>query len=335
MAVADKLNQTIGFLAVEEATPYTAETLDAALDGLNPYIGDGDPDPPEPIAFVYDGTIGNAAGSLAPQKRTTPSGRHRMGTFRCLPKGLGSAYNGSVIPPREVHRMLKAAGFTATYSASPSHQWQFDPTAVGTTPTHLTLRQYAQGSIYNHTGVQCDWSYETQGLGVPVWTFPYRGLVSAPSDGALAAITTLAPTVIPPVAGGMTVTINSVTTLVVRSVKYSRNRSLEPARVALNVSGGHAGFIGGRYVPEWEVEVENPARATFDADALYAAGTNFGALFEFGATQYNRWKHGTVQGQIADAPTPGADGGLATLTFKIRGYASTPSANDAEYVLFN
>jgi hypothetical protein len=334
MATADRLNQVIGLLAKVEATPNVAETLSTSADGCTPFIGDGDPEAPTPIAYVFDGNIGGAAGNLAPQKRTTPNGKYRAFQVRVLPKGLGTDYSASAFPPNEIHRFLLGSGYVATYSASPSKQILYTPVPVGTTPSHLTVRQYMQGSQYDHTGVQCDFSYETQGLGVPVWTFDAQGIASAPADQSLPAITYGATGVIPPVASAVLYSINGVDTLTVRSCKFSRNRSNSTARIAQNLAGGHAGFIYGRYSPEWEIEVERPARATFDPEALHAAATSIAFSVQFGATAFNTWTHSTAQGQIIDVQ-PGRDGGLATVMLKIRGHASTPSANDAESLLFN
>lgn len=334
MPSAAQLNQVIGVLAKVEADPNVAETLSTSADGCTPFLGDGDPEPPAPIAYVFDGNIGRAAGNLAPQRRTTPNGRYRSGQFKALPKGFGSAYSASVFPPNEIHRFLLGSGYVATYSASPTPQHTYTPVPVGTVPSHLTVRQYMQGSIYEQAGCQSDFSYETQGLGVPVFTFDWQGVASAPTDTTLPSITYQATSIIPPVASAVVNSINGVTTLTVRSVKYKRNRSNSTARIAQNLSGGHAGFIYASYSPEWEVEVERPARATFDPEALMAAATSIAFSVQFGATQYNRWKHETVQGQIIDVQ-PAADGGLATVSFTVRGFASTPSANDAESLLFN
>ena len=334
MASAAQYNQTIGVLAKVEVDPNTAETLSNSTDGCTPYIGDGDPEPPTAIDYVFDGGIGGSAGSLAPQKRTTPNGGFRAGQFKTLPKGAGSAYSGSAFPPNEVHRWLQGAGYTATYSATPTPQWTYTPTATGTVPSHLTVRQFMQGSQWDQAGVQADFSYETQGLGVPVWTFDWRGVKVSPTDVSLPSITYQATSVIPPVASAVVSSINAVTTLTIRKVAFKRNRSNSTARIAQNLSGGHAGFIFGRYSPEWEIEIERPARATFDPEALQAAATSIALSVQFGGTQYNKWTHSTAQGQIISVQ-PGNDGGLATVTFTVRGHASTPSANDAESILFN
>ena len=182
--------------------------------------------------------------------------------------------------------------------------------------------------------MQADFSYETQGLGVPVWTFDWRGVKVSPTDVSLPSITYQATSVIPPVASAVVSSINAVMTLTIRKVAFKRNRSNSTARIAQNLSGGHAGFIFGRYSPEWEIEIERPARATFDPEALQAAATSIALSVQFGGTQYNKWTHSTAQGQIISVQ-PGNDGGLATVTFTVRGHASTPSANDAESILFN
>lgn len=334
MPSAAVLNQVVGILAKEETNPNVAETLSNSTDACDVYIGDGDPEAPSPIQHVYDGSLGGSAMSLGPQRRTTPNGRFRQLQYRVLPKGAGTAYSGSVFPPRGIHRWLKASGYDVAYSATPSPQHTYTPTAAGTVPTHLTVLQFAQGVQYDHVGVQCDFSYETQGLGVPVFTFDGRGTASNPTQQALPALTIEATSVIPPVAAAVVNSINGVSTLTLRRVAFRRNRSIETARVAQNLAGGHAGFIAGRYFPEWEVEIERALLATLNPESLLSAATSIAFSVQFGATQYNRWTHSSAQAQIVNVQ-PGADGQLATVVLTIRGFSSTPTANDAESLLFN
>jgi hypothetical protein len=334
MPTAARLNQVIGILAKEEADYGTAETLSNSADGINPYIGDGDPAAPEALEYVFDGNIGRASSTLAPQRRTTPNGRFRTGQLQVLPKGFGSAYTGSVFPPREVHRMLKASGLDATYSASPTAQWTYTPTAQGTTFTSLTLRQFAQGMQFDQAGVLCDWSFETQGLGVPVWTFNWRGVATLPADQSLPAITIDSTSVIPPVASAVVANIGAFTTATIRRVAFRLNRNLETARVAQNLSGGHAGFVPGGMAPELEIEIERPTLATFNAESELASATSRAVDVTFGATQYNRWKLTLPQAQLASV-APGNDGSLATVVLTYRAFASTPTANDHLSLLFN
>ncbi|NDD85255.1 hypothetical protein EBZ38_13410 [bacterium] len=332
---APRLNQVIGFLAKEESTYGTNITLSTSADAATPYIGDGDPEPPAAYDYVFDGSVGRGSGTLLPVRRATPSGRSMAGTFTCLPKGLGSAYSASAFPPIEVHRFLKAAGLDAAYSASPSHQWLYTPTAYGTTFTSLTLRQYAQGSIYELAGTLCDWSFETQGVGVPIWTFPFRGVGgTAPTDAALPALTHEATSIVPPIASAVVENLGSFTSAVIRRVAFRLNRNVDTTRVALDVAGGHRGFIPGNIVPELELEIERPERSTYDPEATFLAGTSAAVDVTFGTVQYNRYKISLPQAQLTSV-TPGAEGSLATVTLVYRGFATTPAANDALQVLFN
>lgn len=335
MATAARLNQVIGFLAKEEADSGTAETLSNSTDACTPYIGDGDPEAPTAYDYVFDGATGRGSGTLGPQRRTAPAGRFRQGQFQCLPKGLGSAYSASAFPPNEVHRWLKAAGLDATYSASPTPQWTYSPTAFGTAFTTLTVRQFAQGSQFDQTGVLCDFAFETQGLGVPIFTFDWRGIAgSLPSDVTLPALTHQATSVVPPIGPGMVVNIGALATAVVRRAAFRLNRSVDTARVQQNLAGGHAGFVPGGMAPELELEIERPARATYDPEAVMAAGTSAAVDLTVGTTQYNRYKLTLPQAQLT-AATPSNDGALATINLTFRAFATTPAANDFFSLVLN
>lgn len=334
MPTVARLNQVIGVLAKEEADYGTPETLSNSADGINPFIGDGDPAAPEAYEYVFDGQIGRAAGTLAPQRRTTPNGRFRAGTLQVLPKGFGSAYSASVFPPREVHRFLKAAGLDGTYNASPTPQWTYTPTAQGTTFTSLTVRQFAQGMQFDQSGVLCDWSFETQGLGVPVWTFNWRGIASLPADQSLPAITVDSASVIPPVASAVVANIGAFTSATIRRVAFRLNRNVETPRVAQNLAGGHGGFVPGGMAPELEIEIERPTLATFNPESELATATSRAVDVTFGSTQYNRWKLTLPQAQLS-AVQPQNEGPIATVTLTYRAFASTPTANDFLSILFN
>jgi hypothetical protein len=327
------LNQVVGLLLKEESTYGVAESLSNSADGINLYIGDGDPPAPSPYEYVFDGSTGRAAGNLAPQRRTTPNGRFRSSEYQVQPKGLGATYSISALPPADVHRALRACGFAWTYSASPTPQWTAAPVAAGTIVGH-TLRQFSQGSQYDATGVLGNLSFETQGLGIPLWTVNWTGVAALPSTQALPAITVEAPSVIAPVASAMTCTIGAFTTATVRRVAFRQNRSIDAARVALNLAGGHAGFIPGGMAPELEIEIERPVRSTFDPETLLSTADSRAVAVTFGSTQYNRWSVSLPQAQLA-AVTPGAEGPIATVTLVYRAHASTPSANDFLSFLFN
>lgn len=323
----NKLNQVIGFLGKVEATYGSAESLSNSTDGFNVYIGDGDPEPPTPYEYVYDGKIGRAFGNLVPQIRTTPNGRFRMGQHKVLPKGLGSAYStSSVLPPNEIHRWLQACGFDATFDTD---HWEYTLTAHGTGFKSLTYNAYLQGSLYPMTGVLGNLSFETQGLGVPVWTIDYKGLAAVdPTDAAVPSLTVLAPSVIAPVSAGMTVSIGSFTNAVVRKIAFRQNRNIDTARIDMQLAGGHAGFVPGGSAPELEIEIERPARSTYDPEAVRDAATVEAISAAWDGGTANAWSIDFPQAQLASV-TPGNEGALATVSLVYTAHASTPSANDA------
>lgn len=337
MPAVAKFNQVVGILAKEEAVYGTAETLADASDGCTPYIGDGDPPAPEKYEYVFDGGLGRAPGTLAPTKRTTPNGRFRQGQFQCLPKGIGSAYTTSaVIPPREVHRFLKASGYDATFVTD---HWEYTPTAHGAGYTSLTLRQYSQGMQHDQVGVICDFSWEANGLGAPVWTFDWRGVASLPTDVSLPAVTYLGTAIIPPVASATLTTIGSFTAGMIRKVSYKRGRNVDAARIAQNLAGGHAGFVPGGAAPMMDIELERTAlvgspfhtSAGVDAEALMAAATSIAVDVTYTGGTNNAWKHAFAQAQLVGV-TPGNDGPLATVTLSFAAHASTPALNDYEKI---
>jgi hypothetical protein len=334
MSTAAVLNQVIGFLGKEETTYGVAETLSTTADGMLPFLADGDPAPPEAVEYVFDGNIGRSPGTLAPALRAAPNGRFRTGLFQALFRGRGTAYSATDLPPLEVHRALKAAGFDAAYSASPTPQWTYTPTAAGTTFTSLTLRQYAQASIYEQTGVLFNWSFTADGLGVPIHEFNYNGIMALPTDQSLPAITYASAGVLPPVASAVVENIGSWNAATIRSVSFQSQRSIDNARVAQNLAGGHAGFTPGAMVPQLTLVVERPARSTYNPESIRDLATVGAVDVQFGTTQYNRWKVSFAQAQLITV-TPQNDGPVATMELVFQPHPSTPALNDFMSVLLN
>lgn len=314
MATADRLNQVIGYLLKIEANPNVAETLSNSQDGLNPYLPEGAPEPPEPLSYVYDGGLGRAASNLLPQAGTTPNGLFRESQLPVVFKGSGATYSISVFPPNEVHRLMQVAGFDAAFGSS---SWTYTPTAHGTTYSTGTLREFRQGGQYDQAGVIADWSFETNGLGVPIHTFAWKGVASVPTDVSLPSITLQATGVIPPVASAVLGTLGSFSTPTIRRVAFRCNRDVDTARLAMNTAGGHAGFVPGGLNPELEVEIERPARATFNPESLMAAATSQACSVQFGSAQWNNWKVDLPTTQIKSV-VPGSDGNLATVVLTYR-----------------
>lgn len=334
MSAVAVLNQVIGFLAKEEAVYGVAETLSNTADGVLPYLADGDPPPPEAVNYVFPGNIGRAPGTLAPARRAAPNGRFREGVFQTLFRGAGTAYSALVTPPAEVHRFLKAAGFDATFSATPTPRWIYTPTAAGTSFTSLTLRQFAQQAIYEQTGVICNWSFAANDLGVPIHDFAYAGLIGLPTDGALPAITYPSAGLLPPVASAVVETIGSWTGATIRSTSMQTQRSINAPRPAQNLAGGHAGFTPGGMGPQFTLVAERPTRVTFNPESIREAATSQLVSAQYGTVQYNRWTVEYPTAQLVNV-TPQNDGPVATMEIVAQAHPSAPGLNDFMRIIFD
>jgi hypothetical protein len=343
MAAVTNFNQVIGVLAKVQSAHGTAETLADASDGCVPFIGDGDPPPPSAVDYVFDGSLGRAPGTLAPQLRTTPNGRFRVGEFSCMPKGAGEAYATSAVkPPGEVHTFLQAAGYTATFVTD---HWEYTPTTHGNGYKLITLRQYMHGLQWVQHDVLCDFGYDSTGLGVPIWKFDWRGIGTIiPTTQALPAITYSATDVIPPVASAVIANIGDFDfdTGGLRKVTFARNRKIDSPRINQTLAGGHAGFVPGGAAPTFEIEIERTAlvggafhsASGIDAEAIREAATSVPVSINYGgATAGNYWTHEFPQAQCINVQ-PGNDGPIATVTLTMAAHASTPALNDYEIITF-
>jgi len=332
---AERLNQVVGYLSKEESVYGTAVTLDNAVDGVLAYLAEGDPEPPTPIDYVFPGDIGRSPGTLAPAMRAAPNGRFRQGVFRTLFRGRGALYSAPNAPPAEFHRWMKAAGFDATFSATPTPQYLYTPTPAGTTFTSLTHREFLQGSQYDQVGVIADWSFAAEGLGVPIHEFNWRGLVTTlPTDQALPAITYPFGAILPPVSAAVAETIGAWTAATIKSVRYASNRSIDNPRIAQNLAGGHAGFVPGMMAPELTIVVERTARATYNAESVRDAATSAEVFVTYGTVQYNRMRLRFPTAQLINV-VPANEGPVATMELTFRAHPSAPGLNDFVEVLVN
>lgn len=324
-----RFNDRLSFIGKVQAAIGTAETLAAASDAFLPYVDDGGPAAPEPFDYVGDGKVGRGAAQMTGARRISPTGRFRAGQFRCLPRGRGAAYTASVFPPNEIHRFLLASGFDATFSATPTPRIIYTPTAPDTYGAVLTLQQWAQGSLYTERDVLANFSFAAEGLASPMFTFDWRGVsTTLPSDGSFPAITVDAATIQPFPTVAVVGSLGTFTGPMIRAVTFNTNRGIDTARVAQNLSGGHAGFVRNGFVPTFDITIERPARSTFDPEAIRDAASTAAISYQVNpSVQYNRFTLEMPQAQLVNV-VPGADGAIPTLVLTYEGAPSTPTAND-------
>lgn len=334
MAVPVLLNQVAAYMAKVEAAYGTAETLTAADDGVYPYIGDGLPDPPTELEYLFDGNIGNDVRTLFPTLRTAPNGRGRSQQFKVFFKGPADTYTALIKPPREVDLFLQASGFTPTFSVD---EWSYAPTAAGNTYKSLTLGTYAQGKAHVMAGVVGDWGFTFDDLGVAVHTFDFKGIGALPTTLTMPTVTYQNTDVIPPVSAGVVVTIGDWVAPIVKGGSFKSGRNVGNPRARITAAGGHLGFVPGRMMPELSLMVEQTALVSspfhttggLAPDALREAATAIDITLQFGTVSGNRWKVTLTGAQLASIK-PANDDAVAMwdLTFK-------PTGSTAVTVLFD
>lgn len=321
---------TIGyaFMAKVESTYGTYSTPVVGTDGVQlselPLIQ---------RQYGFDGMRPAPPGTGGTQVRTAPQGANYRPSFKPEAAGGGAAYSASVLP-WNTHVFMRASGFDATGSFGGGvEKYTYTPTAVTGAPTSCSWEAYGPGTTattgekWSANGVYADMLFEVQNGSPGIFTFNTFGREqAAPSEVAWPTIT-YHPTVIPPVASPLVLTVNAVATHVCRSIKFALNRAIQERYPDQNVAGAHAGFHPGRRAPTVEFVIEAPLFATANYFSLWSAGTSIAASFQVGSTQYNRIKFTFAQMQITSA-VPSNDGGVAILTVTGAPYCSTANLVD-------
>lgn len=313
MSVAKNRNQW-ALLAKLEGSYGGGGVLAAASDGIlvtEPPMVDLD--------YAHDGTRnGSWPGGNA--KRVAKSGRYGTLPVATEFTGAGSAYSASAVP--NIHALLRALGYSATLDATAAaEKYTYAPG----TPGSLVLDAYAAGEKRTLKGVYGQsLAIAADGPVVPAVSAELMGFCDAlPADASVPAVTY--PNVQPPKATNITLSINAVTSLVVRSFNFSVEQPLT-ARLDEN-SGGHKGFAYGNQVARLEAVVEAVALSTLNPYNLADAQTAFATSLQIGSTQYNRLKLAASQAQLSEVEDQD-DGPVALWSLVLELQASAPGLLD-------
>jgi hypothetical protein len=324
---AGKLIKIFGVRAKIETT-YGTNSVPAAIDAIqlaeNPQLA---------VAFANDGARAMPPGTMGSQNRVVPSGRTGETTLKFEPVGYGTAYSATNLP--RGHALLRASGLDAAVVVTGGAETvTYTPTPGPTGFASVSADLFARGQQYAMAAILGDLTIGAVGPVVPMAEVAIKGLVSAITDAAVPSLTyTPWLALAPPKAVNIAFTINGVSTLIVKSWQLKMNRALG-ARLDQN-SGGHAGWASGVRAPTLEIEIENPAIATFDPNALRLSAATMAATLTIGTTQYNKYTLATSnQAQIVEV-SDGAEDPTATVKFKLQLNPSALGANDEFSLLFN
>lgn len=320
MALADKSVVVYGLNGAVESTYGTAITATTAIQmaGL-PDLTPG---------FAYDGERPQPPGSTGRSRTAPVSGKTGAMTVQVEGKGAGTTYTTAVFVP-SIHNLLLASGFDASLAGG---AYTFSPSPLPTGYDSLSLDCFTRGEKFPLSGVYADMAIVFENAAPALFEFSVQGILGTETDAAVPSITYDALTVLPPNMDGLTVTINSVTTLIVRSGRFEMGWASDNPRVDLNAATGHAGFSRGRRDPRLRLTVENPDSSELNVRSLRDAGTVFAAAMTMGSGSYNNWVLTLAQSTMRFAYND--DDPLSLIDLEIVPHVSTPIANDDVSLVF-
>jgi hypothetical protein len=310
-----------GALVGTEASYGAGASLSASSDGAQ-----GVEPPVMDISYVYEGERPTPPGTAGRQALASPTGEHCEGTITVEMKGRGAPYGPTNTPPN-LHSLLQAAGFTATYASA---SWTYSPTPIGTAPASTALRVYTRQEMFSVSGAYCDLELATNDGAPMTAQFSYSGLPALPVSASLPVITYN--DTLPPKTTDIGFEWGAVTSLVIRSLSLTLNREIAP-RQDLNAADGHAGFAVGRREPTLSITVESTDLGTFDPYAEMKSKEVRDWTFTVGSVANNRF---TVsgKGQIMGV-TREADGPVATWNLEIALVTTDGFGNNDIQIVFD
>lgn len=335
---APKLRNLFGLMAKVETTYGVAVSLAGATDGiLVTEIPDVKPE------YVHDGSRNGRSVGMGPLKRVNKSGRAAKLSVITEARGFGAAYSASNLP--SVDRLMKAAGYGATVVTTGGLETvTYAPIAIsgaGSAPASLTLESYVNSQKYALAGVYADLMAGGAAGDIPKFEFPCSGIMTATeTDAAVPAITY--PTIDPPKAETMLLTIGLYTPLIVKDWQFALGRQLTP-RAYDNTAARHGGFSPGDINPTLEVVVEMVALATtnpwstattINLRELAERGSSIAASLVVGSAQYNKYKLAGAQAQVVDVEEL-EDGATSEWRIKMILPPSGPTVLDSHTWLYN
>jgi hypothetical protein len=255
-----------------------------------------------------------APGSIA---RVPPTGRSGKGPAMFELQGKGSAYASASDFVPNLHPFLRAAGYSAAFSAG---EWTFTPQPLGVMGASLALQLYGRGIVEVLRGVLTSLTIDAADTGPIAVTFDANGVApSLPGDAVFPTLTYPAETQPPSVGQQCAVAIGAYTTAVVRSWKFTQGRSTDTARQNLNLATGHGGFAPGDSTPTLEITIESPTVSNWNAYGFHGNATPLGNVSITIGGAANSGTRCVLELPVAYLTTiaPGEDGEISLLTLTI------------------
>ncbi len=326
---ANKSLMTWGLLGKVEATYGIDAAPVAGTDGLLTLER-----PQFQLDYLFDGERGNAPGTGGRAPAAAPGGREASLQVVQEAIGGGAAYSATVKP--SVDAMLRAAGFISTLDATvSSEKYTYTTQATPSAMDSLTVWAYERGQLFKAVGCYAEsMIVAVDGPGIPSWDFPIKGIGSVlPTDIALPAITYPAASNLPPKFEDVSLSVNSITDLVLRSFNFDLGREVSQ-RADGNATTGHAGFQPGMRAPTLELVIEADALSNFNPYSLREGTTLIPITFGWGTAQYKQLDFTFANCRITDV-SEDEDGSSAIWTIQFQVSTSDYVTSDDIVIVFD
>ncbi len=253
MAGAVEANGVIHALLVQKEASYSGSvTFDSGSAGDGILVREL---PEFVINYQHDGDRPTPQGTEGKQKRNAPTGRTVEASIVTEFVGAEAVYTASaptVLPPQDA--FIEAAGFSGSLEGNTV---VYKRNAIDANTSIAALFE-SRDTLRRVAAAYCDmeWGFGEPGE-VGLATFNMVGLVTRPTASAGTLIADVVyddPN--PPRAVDVSLTINSNTSLVVRSANFVLQRDVSTPRLDANSADGHAGFAAGRQDSKLTVVVE-------------------------------------------------------------------------------
>lgn len=237
-----------------------------------------------------------------------PAAKYSEITLTGQIRGLGSAYSASATP--ELHALIQAFGFSATFSVS---KWVYDTASTGLkTATIYGFRGTAQGNFVKHVLTAARGKTLTIKFpaGQPAeYTAVLRGIWNLPTDTS-----NLVPTyqtAAPPLfeAAGGSFSLGSFSTGVVRDTTLTIETPLQ-ARLSANVADALAGYQQTKRTVTFETNFESGRVSDYDLFTQWKTAAGQALAIALGSASNNKLAVAASTATIQDAPTYNDENGL-------------------------
>lgn len=203
--------------------------------------------------------------------------------FQCEVKSEAAILAGSSSAPINIDAILRASGFTPTYTAETSGGALdgYVTYAPNSAPESATFYVFP-GKEVRHivTGSYVNWSIDCQAGGYAAMTVDVKGNYTAPTDTTAGSLTL--PSDVPQPIESISMAFGAVTAQVIRGFTISLNNEISE-RADVNSANGFKGFRISARKPTLSFKIEKMAVATWNIYAALRAATSYSTTFTIGS----------------------------------------------------